>query len=272
DVQYRTIGAEDKKLRWVRAKGKAYFDTSDRPTRFIGSVLDITEQKQDELRKNDFISMVSHELKTPLTSLTAIVQMLQFKMKPSDDPAAANPLDRAVIQLKKMSALIGGFLNVSRLESGKIHLDVGPFNLGGLITEITEEFILTTSSARLTFLPCREIVVAADRDKIGTVIANLLSNAVKYSPQGSFIEVSCEVSGSVAKVSIKDQGMGISPQNIGKLFDRYYRVEGNSGISGFGIGLYLCAEIIQRHDGRIWADSKPGEGSVFCFELPFHAL
>ena len=268
DVEYRTIGAENKKLRWVRAKGKAYFDTLDKPTRFIGSVLDITEQKKDEQRKNDFIGMVSHELKTPITSLMAIVQMVQIRVKQSKTDEIKGLLDRGDKQLRKMTTLINSFLNVSHLESGKLALNQQQFNLDELIKEIADEVSLTTSDHSLTFLPCEKIMVFADRDKIGTVISNLLSNAVKYSKAGSAIRMECDVNGNMARVSVKDEGTGISPEDIGKLFDRFYRVEGNHSIAGFGIGLYLCAEIIQRHHGKIWAESEKDKGSVFCFELP----
>jgi signal transduction histidine kinase len=114
------------------------------------------------------------------------------------------------------------------------------------------------------------VSVNADRDKIGAVISNLLSNAAKYSPKGKVIEVACKKEGDQAVVSIKDEGMGINQRDIEKIFDRYYRVETNNTqyISGFGIGLYLSAEIIHRHDGKIWACSEIGQGSTFYFSLP----
>ena len=119
DVEYRTIGFEDQKLRWVRAKGKAYFNSQSQPIRFIGSVLDITEQKLDELRKNDFIGMVSHELKTPLTTLTAVVQVTKNKLKNAEDPFLRSAMETADVQVRKMGNMISGFLNISRLDSGK---------------------------------------------------------------------------------------------------------------------------------------------------------
>lgn len=270
DVEYRTVGAEDKKLRWVRAKGKVYFNLQDNPVRFIGSVLDITEQKLDELRKNDFIGMVSHELKTPLTTLTAITQVLSPKLKSSADPFVAGALDKANIQVKKMSNMVNGFLNISRLESGKIELHLQSFELNELITEMLEETKMTVSSHRFEFKECAKIMLDADRDKIGSVISNLLSNAVKYSAKGSLVTLACINKNDEVIVRISDEGIGIQAQDIDKLFDRYYRVENKNlaHISGFGIGLYLSAEIIRRHNGRIWAESEEGKGSVFSFALP----
>ncbi len=270
DVEYRTIGAEDQVLRWVRAKGKAYFNSDDKPVRFIGSVLDITEQKLNELRKNDFIAMVSHELKTPLTSLKAYVQILIPRLRKSGDDFTVEMLGKANLQVKKMTEMINGFLNISRLDAGRIHLDKSSFMLNDLIKESLENFALTSTSHHLYFLPYENLKVNADYEKIGQVINNLLSNAVKYSPRGKLIEISCRREANMAVVSVKDEGMGIKPQDIGKLFERFYRVESKHtlAISGFGIGLYLCSEIIQIHEGKIWIESEKGKGSTFHFSIP----
>jgi len=270
DVEYRTVGAEDQVLRWVKARGKAYFNNNDKPTRFIGSVLDITEQKLNELRKNDFIAMVSHELKTPLTSLKAYVQLLIPRLRKNGDDFTVEILGKSDLQIKKMTEMINGFLNISRLDAGKIHLDKTDFLLNDLIKECLENFALTVSTHHLYFLPYEELRVNADYEKVGQVINNLLSNAVKYSPRGKLIEISCRQEGKMAIVSVKDEGMGIKPQDIGKLFERFYRVESKHtlAISGFGIGLYLCSEIIQIHEGKIWIESEKGKGSTFYFSLP----
>jgi PAS domain S-box-containing protein len=269
DVEYRTIGQDDKKLRWVRAKGKTYFDEQEKPLRFIGSVLDITEQKSDELRKNDFISMVSHELKTPLTSVKAYIQML-MEMELSQDEFMAQILKKADNQVRRMGALIDGFLSVSRLESGKLLLHKEHFNLNDLIEEIKSDASLIFSSHSIKTTHCENFVVNADKEKIGSVILNLLSNAVKYSHKNSNVHIDCSEHDDMVKISVHDEGIGIHEQDIKKLFDRFYRVENNKNrfISGFGIGLYLCAEIIQGHEGNIWAESTLDKGSVFHFTLP----
>lgn len=270
DVEYRTVGVEDHKVRWVRAKGQAYFDKEERPVRFIGSVLEITEQKEDELRKNDFIGMVSHELKTPLTSLTAIIQVAKEKLKNSTDPFIAGAMEKANVQVKRMANMINGFLNISRLESAKLLLDKQRFDLETLIEDIVQETRLTVASHTINFERCNHVFVVADRDKIGSVVTNLISNAVKYSPKGKIVDVKCETEGDHFKVSITDQGMGLRPEHQDKIFDRYFRVENNSSknISGFGIGLYLSAEIVRGHNGDIGVESESGKGSTFYFTLP----
>jgi two-component system sensor histidine kinase VicK len=270
NVEHPVIGYHDQKLRWLKASGKLNQNPKDGKAYFSGVLLDITEQKQDEQRKNDFIGMVSHELKTPLTSLSAYIQMLHARAKKSDDTFTTGALDKVSTQVKKMSTMINGFLNVSRLESGKIHLDIQDFRLDELVKDMVDESILTTASHELVLLPALPATVKADRDKIGSVVSNLLSNAIKYSPRGMTIEVQCQVVDGMAQVSVKDQGIGINPQDLDRLFERYYRVDSKQTqtISGFGIGLYLCAEIVQRHDGKIWAESQAGAGSTFYFSLP----
>jgi PAS domain S-box-containing protein len=231
---------------------------------------DITEQKQDEQRKNDFIGMASHELKTPLTSLTALVQMLELKLRENTDPFVPQALSRARLQTKKMISLINGFLNISRLESGKLEINRQMFDLVALITEQLDEISLTVTSHVFYFDPPLAIDVFADREKIGSVISNLFTNAVKYSPKGKRVEVATKLLGNEVLVSVKDEGMGIRPQDLPRIFDRYYRVgsEHTRHISGFGVGLYLSAEIIRRHEGRIWTESEKGVGSTFYFSLP----
>ncbi len=263
----------DKSLHWISVSGKPTYNSEGKAERIAGVTLDITERKLDDLRKNDFIGMVSHELKTPLTSLSAFIQIVNAKLKTNEEASAAGLLEKANIQVKKMSNLINGFLNVSRFESGKINILKQDFYLNDLLKEMITEAELTISTHIFCFDKCDPVTVNADRDKIGSVISNLLSNAVKYSPQGKTVTIQCVVADGVAQVSVQDEGIGIKPKDQEKLFDRYYRVESNTTqhISGFGIGLYLSAEIIQRHDGAIWVESESGKGSTFFFTLPLPA-
>jgi PAS domain S-box-containing protein len=233
---------------------------------------DITERKRDETRKSDFIGMVSHELKTPLTSLKALLQVAEVKLKPNNDSFLSGVMHKSNIQVKRMTNMINGFLNVSRLESSQILIEKQSFHLDSLIAEVIDETHLTVTSHPIHFLSCPPVTVMADRDKINSVLTNLIGNAVKYSPNGTAITVKCEITDGKTLVSIKDQGMGIKAEDTDKIFDRYYRVQSqhNKHISGFGIGLYLSAEIIRRHDGDIWVESEQGQGSTFYFNLPIY--
>jgi PAS domain S-box-containing protein len=231
---------------------------------------DITEKKQEEQRKNDFIGMVSHELKTPLTSLSGIIQVASIKLQNSDDSFLAVAMKRANLQVRRMTGMINGFLNISRLEAGKMSIERQVFDIGDLLREIADETNMLISTHTISVTGPEKVKVNADPDKISSVISNLLSNAVKYSPKGKPVKIDYGVSGKIVIVRVKDRGIGIKPQDIEKVFDRYYRVETSRSqhISGFGIGLYLSAEIVKRHHGKIWVESKKGTGSTFYFTLP----
>lgn len=270
NVEHPVIGFHDKKLRWVRALGKVNKNDNGDYSYFTGVSIDITEQKKDEIRKNDFIAMVSHELKTPLTSLKAYAQLLTDTMKQQDDIFTTQALNNINRQVNKMTTMINSFLNVARLEAGKIHLDKRHFQLNSLIEETIAEITAITQCKTIHFLPCEPMTIYADYEKIGQVINNILTNAVKYSAKGKVIEVACRHINGEAQVSVKDNGIGIAPEHMDKLFDRFYRVDGklNKSVAGFGIGLYLSAEIVYRHNGKIWATSEIGKGSAFYFTLP----
>ena len=271
DVTYTVRGFHDKQIRWVRAVGNLRADDSGEISSFTGIIMDVTAQKEDERRKNDFIGMVSHELKTPLTSLQGYVQIMQMMAKREEQPLLLTKLEKSATQIKKMTKLITGFLDVGRYSSGQIQLQPEVFNMHDLIWEMVNETEFTSATHTVTFAPCKEIVTLyADRDKIGQVLTNLLSNAIKYSPSANPIKVDCIIANGQITVSVIDQGMGIPANQLDKLFNRYYRVEGDQmqNTSGFGVGLYICKEIIDRHGGKIWVESKEGEGSVFSFTLP----
>ena len=270
DVTFSMHRFDDGKLIWIRALGKTSRLNGERSTVFAGIAMDITEQKQDEQRKNDFIAMVSHELKTPLTSTLAYIQVLLSKIRKTDDSFAILALEQANKQVRKMTKMINGFLTVSRLEAGKIQIDRKRFDMADLVKEVEEETNLAISSHQFIFEPVLPTLVLADRDKIGQVIHNFISNAVKYSPEQSVIQIACITKGNRAQVSVRDEGKGIHPEDKERLFERYYRVTDSSSnpVGGFGIGLYLSAEIIQRHAGSIWVESQVGKGSTFYFNLP----
>ena len=270
EIEYPIVTYRDKQQRWLRATGKLNPATNGRNSYLSGTIMDVTERKEDDQRKNDFISMVSHELKTPLASMIGYIQMLNSRAAKNEDDFAVGILDKANKQSKKMNALINGFLDMKRVETGKIPINKEIFDMAELLIESEEESMATMSSHTVVFAPVERTMVEADRDKIGQVITNLISNSVKYSPAGSTISVACVNIDNMARVSVKDQGMGISQVNHSQLFDRFYRVESEEkgNVSGFGIGLYICDEIIRRHHGKIWVESELGKGSTFHFTIP----
>ena len=270
DSQYLIRHLQTGEQKWVRATGKVFTNVAGQPAEYAGIFMDITEQKQDEQRKSDFINMVSHELKTPLTSVSGYVQLLQKIATQAGDTFTATLLDKTYRQVKKMTTMINGFLNISRLQSGKIQIDKQRFDMAALVTEIEEETRLGISTHDIVFAPVDPTFVCADRDKIGHIITNFISNAVKYAAVGTTIRVACVATGGMAQVSVADEGIGIHPEDLDRIFERYYRVQNKTTnlIAGFGIGLYLCTEIIRRHHGKIWAESIFGKGSTFYCSIP----
>jgi PAS domain S-box-containing protein len=265
---YQIQPLDGSKRKWLNSTGKVELNDKGDVISVIGTILDITESKEDDLRKNDFIGMVSHELKTPLTSLSGFSQLGLLNARKAQDTYTTGLFEKILNQVRKMNGLINGFLNVSRLESGKIHLNLTTFRIDELINELVAEIKLTAPKQPFE-TNCDEVTVTADHDKIGTVLTNLLSNAVKYA-RDKQVTINCDKNDAEIIISIRDEGVGIDPRDQSKLFERYYRVENTETqhISGFGIGLYLSAEIVERHGGKIWLESELGVGSTFYFSLP----
>jgi len=259
--------------RWMRVVGKVKKDSAGNFDSVYAVLMDVTDQKQDEQRKNDFIAMVSHELKTPLTSMKGYIQVMQLKSNVDNNSFSKKALDGAERQISKMANMINGFLNISRLESGKILMNIERVNINDLLHEVIEEHATTVTTHHITSTCGAEIFINADKEKLQHVISNLIGNAVKYSPINSNVLINCFKDGGNAIFSVTDDGIGISKNDLPRLFERFYRVESaqTATVSGFGIGLYLSAEIIKRSGGKIWAESEPGKGSVFYFSLPLAA-
>lgn len=269
-IEFPVVAGIDRKQRWLSLTGG--FSRQDiGNSYFSGIIMDVTERKQSDLRRSKFIGMVSHELKTPLTALKAYVQMLNNWAKKKKDSFTIGALSKVDKQVKKMLNMINSLLNLSGAEAGKIHLKKEDFRLDILINEVVEETLFITATHHIITRPCDPVSINADREKIEQVLVNLLSNAAKYSDKTEAIEIGYVLHDTHVEVSVRDHGLGIAPADIQKLFLPHYRVASKETerIAGFGIGLYLCAEIINRHQGKIWAESEPGKGSTFKFALPF---
>ncbi|MCG2613353.1 PAS domain S-box protein [Terrimonas sp. NA20] len=264
------LRTSDGEYRWLLVDGSVRRYSDGSFAGHIGAAVDITGLKEDEQRKNDFISMVSHELKTPLTSTLAYIQLSKERVSASNDDLTHTMLTRTEKQIRKMTGMINSFLNLSRLESGKIQVEPVEFDLGALINEIRQEFMATISSHKVIFHPFETACILGDHEKIAQVIQNLISNATKYSAKNTPVEISVINRDGEVEISVEDKGVGIRQEDLTRVFERFYRVHDfeTRNISGFGIGLYLCAEIIKRHGGKIWVESELGKGSTFRFTLP----
>jgi two-component system sensor histidine kinase VicK len=232
---------------------------------------DITDKKQEEQRKNDFIAIVSHELKTPLTSMRSYVQLALAKAVQREDTFTQNVLRRAETQTGKMTKLIQDFLNLSRLEEGKMSLNISDFSLSELMEEVLSDALMLSPSHLIKYEACPEVMITADREKIGQVLTNLIGNAIKYSPEGTTVTIQCVLNSGTVEFSVTDEGYGISKVDQSRLFERFYRVDNSrkQHVTGFGIGLYLVSEILKLHEGKVRVQSELSKGSTFSFVLPF---
>ncbi|MDN3549463.1 sensor histidine kinase [Mucilaginibacter aquaedulcis] len=260
----------DGSTHWIRTTGKVIYDDQHKPLSMLGTTNDITERRHDEIMKNDFIAIASHELKTPLTSLKAYTQILASKAKKANDQFFIGALEKCEKQINKMTRLIYGFLDMSKIESGKMQLNTQSFDISALITEVVADNLFMDEGHNLIFKSNGIIHINADKEKIVQVLNNLISNGIKYSAKGSAITITTLVKGRNLKVSVKDKGIGLKLKDQQTIFQRFYRVDNETtrGSSGFGIGLYLSAEIIKLHHGKIGVESQEGKGSEFYFLLP----
>jgi two-component system CheB/CheR fusion protein len=249
------------------------YNMEKKPAYFTGVINDITIHKQDELRKNDFIAMVSHDLKSPLTAIQAYMQLITFKVKKEEDTFINSSLARVNASIKKMNRMINGFLTVSGSEEGQIYLELETFSMNGLLEEIVEESRFINPEVEILFTPGVALNVKADRDKIGQVLNNYINNAIKYSNKLKVVEVSMTALNGTAHVCVKDKGIGIKVHDMDKIFERYYRVKrmDTKSTPGFGLGLYMSSEIIKRHGGNVRVESEMNKGSSFFFSLPILA-
>lgn len=234
----------------------------------IGTFMDVTNRRKIIQQKDEFISVASHELKTPVTSLKASLQLLS-KMQDNPSPKMLPVLvQQANRSLNKVSTLIADLLNASKLNEGQLQLNKTMFNLAQLINDCCDH-IRITSEYTIHTEGDTQLQVNADADRIDQVITNFVNNAVKYAPETKEIRVLIEKQENFARVSVIDKGKGIPPEKQAYLFERYFRVD-TSGLqySGLGLGLYINAEIIKKHGGNYGVESTLGQGSTFWFTLP----
>ncbi len=265
DVRLRR---KDGEYRWHSVKGEPVFDKNNKIIKWVGAFTDIHEQKLREERKDEFISIASHEMKTPLTTAKAYLQMLEGLLD-EDNAEAKLYAHKASQAVNRLNELIGELLDVSKIRLGKLNYTITTFNFNALIASTLENMQLTSQSHTIIKTGSVKDNVSGDKERLQQVIINLLSNAIKYSPGEKEVFVSVAQEGDSIKVSVKDKGIGIAAENLNKIFEKYHRIEDHAvQFQGLGIGLFISYEIIQRHNGELWAESEPGKGSVFHFSIP----
>ncbi|MCD6401377.1 MAG: GAF domain-containing protein [Anaerolineales bacterium] len=235
----------------------------------IASVRDITHFREAEELKSTFISVVSHELKTPVALIKGYVGTLRRDDVSWDPEIVRDSLEVIEEEADRLTGLIENLLDASRLQAGGIKLNLSDLIIEPFLKRVSEKFKTQSSNHSIVVNIPRDFpVVLADEERMEQVMSNLLSNAIKYSPEGE-IRINGQARPEQIIICVQDEGPGIAPGDIPHIFDRFYRAEDSSRITkGAGLGLYLTKAIIEAHGGRIWVDPKPGDGARICFSLP----
>jgi two-component system sensor histidine kinase/response regulator len=230
---------------------------------------EIEFRKQAEYKKDEFISIASHELKTPLTSVKGYVQLLERSIDKGDVQTVKKHLLKAQTQLEKLNNLIADLLDISKIESGKLKFNKQNFYIGDLLKNLVEVMAQSFPDYKIIIKGEVESCIFGDEMRIEQVIINFLTNAIKYSPGTSEVVINVREENERIYLGVRDYGIGIAPEQQKSLFEKFYRVEETAlHFQGLGIGLYISAEIIRRHGGTVGVQSTLGEGSEFYFEIP----
>jgi len=247
------------------------YDQEGQLAHIVGSVHDVSRFREAQEMKEMFISVISHELKTPVALIKGYANTLRREDARWDADTVRESLTIIEEESDRLDRLINDLLQASRIQAGTLKLELGDVSLPRLAAKTVERFRVQAASheIRLDF-PADFPPLLADEERLQQVLSNLLSNAIKYSPEGGPVTVGGRVRGDVAQVWVSDQGIGISPEEQQHLFQPFYRVDSRLGrrTQGVGLGLYLCRAIIEAHGGRIWVESSPRSGSTFRFTLP----
>ena len=237
----------------------------------------LVRAKEIELhqRQSEFVSTVSHELRTPIHSIWGFVRLL-LAGKVQDENVRGEFLGIMDHECAHLAALVGDFLDVSKIEAGKMEMRKEPLSLDELVTRTVAAFKTVADEKALiidTDLPTDLPPVEGDAERLGQVLANLVSNALKFCEDGGTIMVRARVEGPELVVSVKDRGIGIPKKAQAQLFDRFYQADssGTRERGGTGLGLHISRQIVEAHGGRIWVESRLGRGSTFSFAIPIAA-
>lgn len=227
-------------------------------------------QNEREARRNEFISMVVHELKTPITSLKGYSQLLGRRCERMGDADGMQLASRMDQQVKRLTGLIDDLLDINRMEGDRLRLRASEFAFDDLVEEVIADIQLTTEQHTLVKEGQTDATIQGDRERIGQVLTNLLTNAIKYAPESEKIVIKLARDEQSVIASVQDFGPGIPDEQQAHVFEPFYRVEEQgSTASGLGLGLTIAANLIKRHQGKIWVESEEGAGTTFSFTLPF---
>ncbi|WP_374949180.1 ATP-binding protein [Mucilaginibacter sp.] len=250
--------------RWHLARARPLIENGE-ITLWLGTNTNIEIQKQNEQKRDEFLSIASHELRTPLTSIKAFNQIMQ---RMADPEKIKGFMVKSADHITRLEKLISDLLDVTKINAGKMNYNMQSFHFKELLQATVESVQHTTQTHKIILESAVDIVYEGDQFRLEQVLNNFLSNAVKYSPNADKVIVNSHLEQDSLITSVQDFGIGIEQQSLDKLFDRYYRVDNTAmRFEGLGLGLFISSEILKRHGGSFWIESTPGEGSIFYFRL-----
>jgi signal transduction histidine kinase len=268
EVRIRKLFSEDFCFFLLRA---IPVSEEDKIVKWVGTFTDIEEQKQAERKKDEFMSIASHELKTPLTSIKAYFQLLERSVKDLKSPDLVKYVSKTSDQIDRLNGLVSDLLDVSKIESGKLLFDKKEFEFEPLLDSVIDS-MQQMHDHRIVKKGNAKVKVYGDAARIEQVLINYISNAVKYSPGEKEVIVETAMApDQQLEVKVRDFGIGIPEGKLDNMFQKFYRVEESAArFQGLGIGLYICAQIIKSHNGKYGVTSTRGEGSEFYFTIPLY--
>ncbi|WDF67075.1 ATP-binding protein [Sphingobacterium oryzagri] len=266
NIEYQ-IKWQDDSIHWIQSNGTPQYDDNGVATRIIGVTQEITEKKNYQSKKDEFLSVASHELKTPITVLKASIQMLQ-RLKPKiENQLAVKLIESCDTGIEKVQSLLNEYLDAGRYADGKIGLNISVFDVNELLSESIAHLDKKDRS-KLTVLGLPN-QLSGDKSRLEQVLINFVNNAYKYAPQSTEIIMSATIDENFVEFSVRDFGPGLTEDEAQHIFDRYWQANTKQNNSkGLGLGLYICSEIIRKHNGSIGVESTLGRGAKFWFRIP----
>ena len=269
EAENRYRRGKDGVYRWHLNRAMPLKNDSGEIILWVGTATDIEEQKRELDRKDEFIGVASHELKTPLTSLKGYLQLILLRQKDELPETVKQYINKAVIALGKLQFLVDDLLDMSKIKAGRLSYNLDVINLKDVVTTCADNAIHMNPTYTFEVENTHDFMINGNAERIEQVLMNLINNAVKYSNGSNKVIIKSFKNGDCARVCVTDFGIGLSQEQKLKIFERFYRVEDKKNMtSGLGMGLYISSEIINTHQGKIGVESKLGNGSTFYFDLP----